>query len=225
LNLAKRHMDVALFTNRRDEQLEFWQKTVGLEFDHLAKLGGGIHQLRHHVNGSILKINHVRDPLPPAPPSGIVRVRMVRDGLRSRRELIDPDGNSVLLVPAGDDGVTGIAIELAVNNRSAHDRFWREAMQFPSPGRGAYLCGNTRIMIAGESRVYRHNDWRALGWRYTTVQVHDCLAEHVGVLERGGEEGRAPRDLGQQIRFSFVRDPDGNFIELSERVSLTGKAI
>ena len=30
------------------------------------------------------------------------------------------------------------------------------------------------------------------------------------------------RLLGDTVRYSFVRDPDGNFIELSQRASLVG---
>ena len=222
MDLAKPHMDVGLFTNRRDEQLHFWQQTVGLEYDHMGKLGGGMQQLRHHMNGSILKVNHARDPLPPAPPSGIVRVRIARPGLDAPRELADPDGNRVLLVPPGHEGVVGIAIELGVNNRDAHDRFWRHAMQFDSPAPGVYVCGDTRVMVVEERKVERCDDWRARGWRYTTVQIRDCVAEHAGVLARGGEEGRPPALLGETVRYSFVRDPDGNFIELSQRASLVG---
>ena len=136
MELAKPHMDVGLFTNRREEQLAFWQQTVGLAYDHMGKLGGGMQQLRHHMNGSILKVNHARDPLPPAPASGIARVRISRPGLAQRQVLADPDGNPVLLVPPGDEGVIGIAIELAVNNRDAHDHFWRHVMQFESPAPG-----------------------------------------------------------------------------------------
>lgn len=222
MELAKPHMDVGLFTNRRDEQLHFWQQTVGLEYDHMGKLGGGMQQLRHHMNGSILKVNHARDPLPPAPPSGIVRVRIARPGLDAPRELADPDGNRVLLVPPGHEGVVGIAIELGVNNRDAHDRFWRHAMQFDSPSPGVYVCGDTRVMVVEERKVERCDDWRARGWRYTTVQIRDCVAEHAGVLARGGEEARPPALLGETVRYSFVRDPDGNFIELSQRASLVG---
>lgn len=222
MNLAKPHMDVGLFTNRRDEQLAFWQHTVGLEYDHMGKLGGGMQQLRHHMNGSILKVNHARDPLTPAPASGIARIRIARPGLAQRTELADPDGNAVMLVPPGEDDVNGIAIELAVNNRDAHDRFWRHVMQFDSPSPGVYLCGDTRVIIAETKPVQRCDDWRALGWRYTTVQILDCVAEHAGVLARGGEEGRPPMLLGDTVRYSFVRDPDGNFIELSQRASLVG---
>jgi lactoylglutathione lyase len=54
------------------------------------------------------------------------------------------------------------------------------------------------------------------------VQVTDCRAEHQGVLDRGGSEGEPPRRLGDVAVVSFVRDPDGNFIELSQRASLVG---
>jgi lactoylglutathione lyase len=70
--------------------------------------------------------------------------------------------------------------------------------------------------------VARADDWRGPGWRYTTVQIRDCVAEHAGVLARGGEEGAPPSLLGETVRMSFVRDPDGNFIELSQRASLVG---
>jgi hypothetical protein len=67
MDLAKPHMDIGLFTNRREEQLDFWQNIVGLAYDHMGKLGGSIQQLRHHMNGSILKVNHAREPLGPVP--------------------------------------------------------------------------------------------------------------------------------------------------------------
>ena len=41
-------------------------------------------------------------------------------------------------------------------------------------------------------------------------------------LARGGEEGQPVTVLGDTVRYSFVRDPDGNYIEISQRASLTG---
>ena len=222
MELAKPQLDIGLFTNQRDEQLAFWQQTVGLAYDHMGKLGGGMQQHRHHVNGSILKVNHARAPLKPAPASGLVGLRIARPGLPARTELADPDGNRVLLVPPGDQQVDGIAIELRVNNRDAHDHFWRHVMQFEPVAPGVYRCGSTLVMVVGEHPVVRSDDWRAPGWRYTTVQVRDCVAEHEGVLSRGGQEGAPPVLLGDTVRMSFVRDPDGNFIELSQRASLVG---
>jgi lactoylglutathione lyase len=222
MDLAKPHLDIGLFTNRRDEPLRFWQQTVGQHYDHMGKLGAGMQQHRHHVNGSILKVNHARDPLATAPASGLVGLRIARPGLAQRLELADPDGNRVLLVPPGDQLVVGIAIELVVNNRDAHDHFWRHVMQFEPIAAGVYRGGDTLVMVVGEGPVARCDDWRAPGWRYTTVQIRDCAAEHAGVLARGGEEGAPPALLGETVRMSFVRDPDGNFIELSQRASLVG---
>jgi lactoylglutathione lyase len=123
MKLAKRHLDIGLFSNKRDEQLAFWQQTIGLPYDHVGKLGSGVQQHRHHMNGSILKMNHARDPLPALASSGIVGLQIAREGLAEPKALADPDGNKVTLVPAGRDGVMGVAILLKVTDPAAHDRF------------------------------------------------------------------------------------------------------
>jgi len=220
MNLAKQHLDVALFSNKREEQLDFWQRIVGLPYDHMGKVGGGVQQHRHHMNGSILKMNHARDPLPNAPPSGIVGLQIAREGLKESSTLKDPDGNSVTLVPKG--GVAGIAIQLRVNDRDAHDRFWTHAMQFDRVGEGRYRCGDSLIVLAEQGKVERAAEWRGPGYRYLTVQIHDCVREYEGILERGGTSGGGPRVLGETVRYAWVCDPDGNHIEISQRASLTG---
>jgi lactoylglutathione lyase len=223
MNLAKPHLDVGLFSNKRDEQLAFWQHTVGLPYDHLGKLGGGMQQHRHHMNGSILKMNHARDALPDLAPSGIVGLEIAREGLASPRPLADPDGNKVTLVPRGAGGVVGIAILLRVNDPAAHDRFWTQAMQYERVGDGRYRCGDSLIVLAEQGRVeHRGPNWRGPGYRYTTVQVFDCVREYEGILARGGTSGGDVRVLGETVRYAFVCDPDGNHIEISQRASLTG---
>lgn len=222
MNLAKNHIDVGLFSTRREAQLAFWQGPVGLPYDHVGKLGGGMQQHRHHMNGSILKMNHSRDPLPDVPPSGIVELQIARAGLDAPRHLIDPDGNRVTLVPSGCEGVVGIGVVLRVGNRDATDRFYRHVMQFDSPSRGVYRAGDSLVIVGEEGPVEKSAEWRAPGFRYTTVQIFDAAKEHEGILARGGEEGAPLRVLGDTVRYSFVRDPDGNFIEISQRASLTG---
>ncbi|MDP6344691.1 MAG: VOC family protein [Alphaproteobacteria bacterium] len=223
MDLAKPHIDVGLYTNRREEQLAFWQGPVGLEFDHLGKLGGGVHQLRHHMNGSIMKVNHARDPLPELPPSGYRRLLIARDGLRAVEELTDPDGNAVALVPPGHRGVQGIGLELSVRDLAAARDFWLRAMQFEDAGDDAVRCGDSLLFLAEDgSRAAVPDAMAATGYRYTTVQIFKCDAEHAGVLARGGREGRPPGTVGTTVRYSFVRDPDGNWIEVSQRAQLTG---
>jgi len=222
MNLAKPHLDVGLFSTQRDAQLAFWQQTVGLPYDHMGKVGGGVQQHRHHMNGSILKMNHSRDPLPAAPPSGIIGLEIAREGLAAPRPMADPDGNRVSLVPKGANDVAGIAVLLRVNDPAAHDRFWTEAMQFERAGEDRYRCGDSLIVIAERGEVERSPQWRGPGYRYTTVQVWDCLTEYAGILARGGTSGGEPRILGETVRYAFVCDPDGNHIEISQRASLTG---
>jgi lactoylglutathione lyase len=223
MKLAKQHLDVGLFSTRRDEQLAFWQQTVGLPYDHMGKVGGGVQQHRHHMNGSILKMNHSRDPLPDLPPSGITGLGIARDGLAETRTLADPDGNKVILVPKGGHGIEGIAILLKVNDPVAHDRFWTHAMQFERAGNGRYRCGDSLVIVSERGAVApRGGQWRGPGYRYMTVQIWDCVAEYEGILARGGVSGGEPRVLGDTVRYAFVCDPDGNHIEISQRATLTG---
>jgi lactoylglutathione lyase len=63
---------------------------------------------------------------------------------------------------------------------------------------------------------------QAPGYRYLTIQVYDVRAVHADVVARGGREGRPPVRLGEVAFISFVRDPDGNWLEISQRKSLTG---
>ena len=56
MKLAKECIDIGIYTNQREEQLAFWQNKVGLPFEELLKVGGGSHQLRHSLNGSIFKL-------------------------------------------------------------------------------------------------------------------------------------------------------------------------
>jgi len=60
------------------------------------------------------------------------------------------------------------------------------------------------------------------GWRYITFQVFKVDEDHARVLAAGGREAMAPTTLGTTARISMVRDPDGNWIELSQRASLVG---
>jgi lactoylglutathione lyase len=46
---------------------------------------------------------------------------------------------------------------------------------------------------------------------------------HSQVIAAGGAEGRAPVTLGETARISFVRDAQGNWLEISQRASLTGR--
>ncbi len=222
MKLAKPHLDVGLFTNNEHAMLEFWQQQVGLPFDETLPLGGGVRQHRHRMNGSVLKLNAARDAINSAPPSGYRELEIAREGITVPQHLVDPDGNRVVLVPPGHDGVAGICVRMAVRSAEAFRGFFGIAMQFDEIDAATYRCGDSLVRFDEDASVVRSEPMRAPGFRYLTVQVYDVNAEHAGIVERRGDEGRPPVTLGTTARVSFVRDPDGNWIEVSQRASLTG---
>jgi catechol 2,3-dioxygenase-like lactoylglutathione lyase family enzyme len=222
MDLAKPHLDVGLMTNALEPMLAFWQQAVGLPFEEVLPLGRGRRQHRHGMHGSVLKINHWRDPLPAAPSSGYRELLIARDGLGERRELSDPDGNRVILVPRGEGGVMGIGLRLGVRDEDMFHRFYRDALQLEPVGPNRYRCGDSVLSFRLDPSAPGDAAMDGRGFRYLTIQVWDVDAEHRGVLARGGREGLAPITLGTVARISFVRDPDGNWIEISQRASLTG---
>jgi len=222
VKLAKPRIDVGLYTNRRDEMLAFWRDEVGLPYEELLPMGGGVQQHRLGLLGSVLKINHSRDPLPDEPRAGYRELWIARPGLSAPKPLSDPDGNRVLLVPEGYESVTRIAYTVAASDASAARDFYGRALQLEPVGESAFRCGDSLVRVVGDPGARPVGRMTGPGFRYFTIQVFGVDEEHAGILARGGHEGRAPLTLGKVARISFVRDPDGNWIEISQRASLTG---
>ena len=221
IELAKPALDVGLFTNDREAMLTFWQQTAGLPFSELLPLGGGLQQHRHAIGESVLKINHARDLLPVVPACGIRKLILARPDTGEVTELSDPDGNRLALVPGNHHGITQLRVELVVSDLQRHRDFYGEVLGFPELDADTFLCGVSQLRLAsGEAHI--NPVQQARGYRYLTVQVFDVLKCHAEVLRKGGQEGRPPVKLGEVAHISFVRDPDGNWIEISQRKSLTG---
>ncbi|MEO8540834.1 MAG: VOC family protein [bacterium] len=221
MKLAKQCLDVGLFTNNIEPMLEFWQQGVGLPFEELLPTGGGSRQHRHGLNGGVLKINEVRDALPASAPAGYRELVIPRSGVSESRSLTDPDGNRVTLVPLVQDG-SGIEIRLGVTNLEAARRHYGLALGFDRVSEDVYACGTTRLVLDFDPDQQPIAEMRGVGYRYLTVQVWDADAEFSAVVAAGATAGMAPRTLGAVARFGFVRDPDGNWMEISQRASLTG---
>ncbi|ABS63622.1 Glyoxalase/bleomycin resistance protein/dioxygenase [Parvibaculum lavamentivorans DS-1] len=225
MDLAKPRIDVGLFTTNLEPMLDFWQNEIGLPFDHPLPLGGGLQQHRHDLLGSVLKINHARNALPDASPSGYRELLIAREGLLGPKRLTDPDGNLVTLVPSGTHGIERIGIRLGVRDAAAHRRFYAVALGLPDvPERGgdSFICGDSVILFDETPDASGDAIFEGPGFRYITIQIRNVDEEHAAILAHGGKEGRAPQTLGKVARISFVRDPDGNWIEMSQRASLVG---
>jgi catechol 2,3-dioxygenase-like lactoylglutathione lyase family enzyme len=222
VQLAKPQVDIGLSTNRLDPLLAFWQGQPGAEFDHVLPIRRGQDQHRHRVAGSVLKINHHLTPLPETPPSGYLEVVIARAGRSESASLADPDGNRVTLVPPGYDGVTQIGVRIAVRDLDAHRRFYADALGLPEEARGTFRAGESLIVLEQRADAPADAQMQGTGWRYITFQVFKVDDEHAAVLANGGREALAPVTLGTTARISMVRDPDGNWIELSQRASIVG---
>jgi len=224
MKLSKPRVDIGLNTNTLEPMLSFWKNEVGAAFDHVLPIKQGVRQHRHDLNGSVLKINHYRDPLRDRPPSGYLEVLVAREG-SAARSLTDPDGNRVSLVAPGTHGIAQIAIRLGVRDVDAHARFFEQALGLeavPYSSGAGFRAGETLIYCEKSAHAPSDAAFDGKGWRYMTFQIFKVDEEHPKVVAHGGREALAPRTLGTTARISMVRDPDGNWIELSQRASITG---
>ena len=234
MELAKRFVDVGIFTNRLDEMRAFYGERIRLPYEELLPVGGGVRQYRYGLLGSVLKINHSRDPLPPRIAGGYRKLSISDPRTPMPIPMHDPDANEIELVPTGNRGVNQIEIQIAVTDEAAFEHFYGDAMQAERLGAGRFKLGETIISFQRDPAAMRAQrsqsasaadviaSMRAVGMRYITVQVRDVDAEHRRFMSMGVWEGAAPVSLGAVARISFIRDPDGNFIEISQRASLTG---
>ncbi len=222
MELAKPRVDIGLSTNDLEPMLAFWQKEAGVPYDHKLPIRKGQDQHRHDVLGSVLKINHHADPLPDAPSSGYRELIIAREGVQAPISLADPEGNRVSLVPPGHEGITQAAIRVAVRDLAAHAKFYSEGLGLTEERPGVFRAGETLLILEESPDAPASAEFRGRGWRYITFQVFKVDEEHARVLERGGREAMPPTTLGTTARISMVRDPDGNWIELSQRASIVG---
>ena len=221
MKLAKPRFDVAVFTAELEPMLAFWQQKVGLPFEEMLPVGSGTRQHRHGLAGSVFKLNHARE-LPAEPRSGYRELLIAREGVARPVALSDPDGSRVTLVPPDYEGIERIAVRVAVRDPEAHADFYARVLQLEDRGGHRFACGDSQLWLERDPAATPKAALRGPGYRYLTIQVFDCPEEHAGVLARGGREGLAPVRAGDVAVFSMVRDPDGNFVELSQRKSLTG---
>jgi lactoylglutathione lyase len=220
MELAKPALDIGLYTNQIDPMLAFWQEQVHVPYSELLKVGGGLHQHRHAIGDSVLKVNHRREPVPEDIATGLSVLEIYTDAVDTRIELLDPDANEVWLSPLQTGVEQNLTLHLTVNDLAASRVFYGEVLGLPADGQDLFCVGASRIKLqAGSVGAFERV---GLGYRYMTMQVFDVVGTHEQIIQSGGREGAAPVRLGEVAYISFVLDPDGNWIEISQRKSITG---
>ena len=219
MKLAKHALDVGLYTNQLEPSLAFWQDQVGLAYSEMLPLGGGARQHRHTIGDSVLKVNHSRHELERGD-SGLSKLSIYSASVEEPAQLLDPDGNDIDLCPITAQS-PNLSLTLAVTDLARSEEFYGQTLGLPQDDEGGFRAGASQILLT-QGGSLGEVPQKALGLRYMTFQIFDVVAEHTYVISKGGSEGMAPVRLGEVAFISFVRDPDGNWIELSQRKSITG---
>lgn len=222
MRLAKQHLDIGLFTEEIDAQREFWGTTVGLRLDHELDFLPGLTQYRYDAHGSVVKVNHSAAALPDKRASGFVELAIARGGQPEDWAGHHPGGDQVRLVTPGADDVTGIGITISSPDPGRLLDFYRCGLEFEALDDDRLRCGDTIIKVVEGDGGQDLHEFAAPGFRYITMQVYDADHEMGEIVRRGGRIARAPVDFAGVARYGFVADPDGNWIEISARTSLTG---
>ena len=225
MHLVKPMFDIGLSTHTITPMLAFWQGEIGAPFDRILPIRPGMEQHRHDLMGSVLKINSHTSPLPDGPPSGYRELLIAREGLTAARAMADPEGNRVSLLPPGTFGVGQIGVRLAVRDLAAHRRFYGETLGLPEEPHAAgaaFRAGQSVVLIEQHDDAPLEAPFEGAGWRYITFQVLRTDAAFARVVAGGGREAVAPVTLGAIARIAMVKDPAGNWIELSQRAEYAG---
>ena len=212
MKLAKDCVDVGLYTNQYEATRRFYCDQLGLPYEELLKVGGGTHQHRLGLRGSVLKVNHSREPLDEASTNF---VGLEINGSEPNH-LLDPDGLEVTV----SSDLERIAVHWASSDPDRLATMLRDGFDAVELGERRLRVGTTVLALhPGGVPV---GPVRSCGFRYLTVQVWDVRVEHAHLLKVGWRETIAPVKLGETAYISFVVDPDGSQIEISQRASLTG---
>lgn len=218
IELAKPALDVGLQIAAADPtaMLAFHRTRTGLRFDHDLPLGGGRMQSRHAWGDSVIKLNHGRGGVAPAPATGWQALTLRGPGHTGSEVLVDPEGNAVQLEAGACET---LRLDLRVRDAAASEAFFRD---FGLPWEDdCFMVGSSGIRVR-EDPDATAGGLTGPGLRYVTIQVPRADEAHARALAAGAGEGMAPRTLGSVARISFVVEPGGNWIELSQRASVVG---
>ncbi|KAI9013544.1 glyoxalase/bleomycin resistance protein/dioxygenase [Hyaloraphidium curvatum] len=221
-SLSKPCLDVGFFNNSISA-LAFWSECMGLgDPEPPVRFNGNLTQHRFALGDSVVKINEVEGGAEVGVPSGYSELYVADPAAKEPERVRDPDGNEVVRVPVGHLGITGIGVKVRVRSRKDHERFYGEIMGLERVGDGCFAAGTSRIFLEEDPGAERAGHWINAGFRYVTLHVKRVDASFEEMVARGAEVGERPYSIGKVARISFIRDPDGNWIEVAQRASLAG---
>lgn len=230
MDLEKTSLDFGMFTNNPDAMHNFYNGELGLKFEGTVPMGPKFKLSRYMLNGSVLKLWHAADPLPPRASAGFKVLTVADPQTSAPRTVRDPDGNQLQFVPTGHNRVDQIEFQMGVSDLKAAERFYVEVAGAERIAENRYRLGQTILTLNADpaARPVKTqpvtNPLDAVmamagpGVRYLTLQVRDCAAEYQRLQGKEYNPGvQFSSAAGPLVGLFMIRDPDGNWIEVLQR--------
>jgi len=221
INLAKSCVDIGYFTDNLPPMLEFWRTTIGLEYEAPVEFNNGLTQYRHKLGNSIIKINTSSRSLSDKP-GGYAKLLIAKKGQTTTETLFDPDGNEIVFVPPGYKSITDLGICVRSSKMTLCREFYKNALECTILGTNIFQLGTSIILLEEDTERGHNGHWVNTGFRYFTIHVKRIDDTYASLMKKGVASGEKPYSIGEIARISFIKDPDGRWIEVAQRASLAG---
>jgi catechol 2,3-dioxygenase-like lactoylglutathione lyase family enzyme len=220
MEMTKPYLDFGLQSDRGEAMQAFWDESIGLALKEILPVYDGVDQYRYALRGAVLKLNVMAQSMAPAPRTGYRRLIICSETQRVVEELVDPDGNVFLLAPRGYLGKQELALEVAVCDKPAFRDFYGQILGLSELAKDTFAWGNTQLRLVESADAVTSADDLGPGLRYITFQVGKLDQLHARLMASGVTEHMPPTQWNEMSYVSFIRDPDSNLIELSQRADL-----
>ena len=221
-SLSKPQLDVGFFTNNLEAVLAFWRDEIGLSHEEPVHFNDTLVQYRHALGNTVVKINAAKGGVAAGVPTGYRELLIAREGVRGVQRMQDPDENRITLVPPGYLGVRGIGVRLGVTDLGRQRRYYVQAMGLVEEEPGAFRAGDSLFLVEQNASANAAGHWVNAGFRYVTLHVKRVDASFDAIVKNGAAVGEELYSIGKVARIGFIRDPDGNWIEVAQRAALAG---
>jgi lactoylglutathione lyase len=212
--------DIGLFSDN-PAMPQFYEHELGLPYVDVLQHSPTYQERFYEVNGASLKINYSIEPMQPGS-SGYRGLLIARDDVATPQTVTDPDGLEITLVPRGAPGASTLGVRVAVADVDRQRDFLVDALDATEDGEDL-VVGSTRFLVERATGATTPTPTWRRGFNYVLIAVDDAAAAHDALIAAGAVHGMRPIRLADRCVFSWVRDPNGNWVEIVQYAADTGE--
>ena len=220
--LARQGLDFGLPTDSQQDRRAFYD-ALGLSHLRTEELGPGQNEVYYTAHGSWLKFVTSDEPLPSGV-SGYHELLIADPRAGEPMTLVDPDGLVVSVVPRGYRGIQEMGLVMRVHDVDGQERLLVDGLRAEKTAEGLRV-GNTVFFLEEDATPMTPGPMFARGFTWVALVVHDIVQTQKELLAAGAGPGMRictdPRTPGRCV-YSFLSDPNGNWIELVQFAELSG---